>query len=144
MGFLWSLAGETIKETVQISITGCEPEPPQTSQESIWDCRSELFKIHRQPRKCLGSNAVPIFTAQRYSTDSRNFPKVRIGGGVGVGGLVKIWKLKWNWWTIKEIAASWEFLTISVQLSRCFLQLYITESSQKFALYLFFNQHVFI
>ena len=78
----------------------------QSSQESIWDCRSELFEIHREQRKGLGSNVIPIFTAQKHSPNSHNFSKARG---------VKIWKLKWNWWTIIEKAAIWEFPAISVK-----------------------------
>ena len=78
----------------------------QSSQESIWDCRSELFEIHREERKGLGSNVIPIFTAQKHSPNSHNFSKARG---------VKLWKLKWNWWTIIEKAAIWEFPAISVK-----------------------------
>lgn len=85
---------------------GCEPEFPQTSQKSIWDSRLELFEIHREPGKDLGSNVIPIFTAQKQSPNSHNFPKARG---------VKIWKFNWNWWTVKEKAASWEFPAIPVK-----------------------------
>lgn len=108
----------------------------QSSQESIWDCRSELFEIHREQRRGLGSNVIPIFTAQKHSPNSHNFSKARG---------VKIWKLKWNWWTIIEKAAIWEFPAISVKTES--LVFPATPHNARFHtvhLTIFFNPHVLI
>lgn len=50
---------------------------PQTSQEAMWGYRSELFEIHREPRKDLGPDVIPDFTAQKHSPNSHNFPKAK-------------------------------------------------------------------
>ena len=61
------------------SLSGCEPEHPQSSEESIWDCRSALLEIHRELRQGMGSNVIPIFTAQKHSQKSHNSPKAKGG-----------------------------------------------------------------
>ena len=61
------------------SLSGCEPELPQSSEESIWDCRSALLEIHRELRQGMGSNVIPIFTAQKHSQKSHNSPKAKGG-----------------------------------------------------------------
>lgn len=55
---------------------------------------------------------------------------------------VKIWKFKWNWWQIKEQAASWDFLTISVKTeSLFFLATLHNRNSPKFTSHPSFNKH---
>lgn len=100
MGSLSSLPGKSIMEISSILYHRLWARAPPDQSRIHLGLEIRIIWNPQRTRTGLGSNVIPIFIAQKHPPNSHNFPKVRG---------VKMWKLQWSWWTIKERAASREF-----------------------------------